>query len=62
MLKLLENISQGIQLNAAQKEKILSVFSPAILKKGEHWIKEGKVCNHVEFLDRGKLRVYYSGV
>ncbi len=44
MSKLLENISQVINLGAEEKKKIESVFVPTSLGKGDKWIIEGKVC------------------
>ncbi len=44
MSKLLENISQVINLDAEEEKNIESVFVATSLGKGDKWLVEGKVC------------------
>lgn len=60
MAILSENISQIISLSANEKMKVESAFTPLKVSKGDLWIKEGKVCDHVAFVQNGKLRVFYN--
>lgn len=60
MSKLVEHICQVIQLTGEEKQRVEDAFSSKALKKGDYWIREGKVCHHVAFLDSGKLRVFYN--
>ena len=55
-----ENISQIIQLTKAEKSRVDESFKLVLIKKGNLWIKEGKICDQVAFLQSGKLRVFYS--
>lgn len=60
MMTVSENISQIIQLTAAEKNRIDQLFKLISIKKGDLWIKEGKICDQVAFVQSGKLRVFYS--
>lgn len=40
-------------------EEILPFLSIKELKEGEHFIKEGKVCREIAFIEKGLLRHYY---
>jgi CRP-like cAMP-binding protein len=60
MTALSENINQFLDLSSDEKLKVESAFKPLELAKGELWVKEGKVCEHVAFLLTGKLRVFYG--
>jgi len=60
MSKLLENISQVINLDAEEKKKIESVSVATSLEKGDKWIVEGKVCyGKGFFLTDDYHRLYY---
>lgn len=41
-------------------EHLISSFEVKIFKKGDFIIKEGQVCNHIGFLNKGILRVFYT--
>ena len=60
MTTLSENISQIISLTADEKVKIEGAFTLLKVSKGDLWIREGKVCDHVAFVQKGKLRVFYN--
>ena len=38
--------------------KLSSLFKPITLKKGEYFLKEGKICNKLCFIKSGYLRVF----
>jgi CRP-like cAMP-binding protein len=54
-----ENISQIIDLTADEKRRIDEMFKPTNISKGNFWIKEGKVCDQIAFVQSGKLRIFY---
>ncbi len=60
MLKLSENISQKVRLTTIEKSLVDKAFKSVKINKGDIWIKEGKVCDHVAFVKTGKLRVFYN--
>ena len=60
MTTLSENISQIISLTAEEKVIVENAFKPVNIKKGHLWVKEGKVCEHIAFVQNGKLRVFYN--
>lgn len=41
-------------------KQISSLFKPAILKKGDYFLKEGEVCDQLCFIQSGLLRVFAS--
>uniref|UniRef100_UPI0004E145DD Crp/Fnr family transcriptional regulator n=1 Tax=Dyadobacter crusticola TaxID=292407 RepID=UPI0004E145DD len=59
MQKLLDNITQIIDLSTVETELIIRAFYPVKVSKGQFWIREGTICNQVAFLASGKLRVHY---
>lgn len=60
MTTLSENIDQIIRLTTAEKTIIENAFKPIKISKGDLWVKEGIVCDHVAFVQSGKLRVFYN--
>lgn len=60
MIALSENINQIIGLTREEKTIVENFFKPVKLSKGDLWVKEGKVCQHIAFVQNGKLRVYYN--
>ena len=38
--------------------KVTSFFKPEILKKGDYYLKTGKLCHKLSFIKSGLLRVY----
>jgi len=55
-----ENINHIVKLTTDEKHRVDEAFKSVKIKKGDLWIKEGKVCNQVAFLQNGKLRVFYN--
>jgi CRP-like cAMP-binding protein len=37
----------------------LDYLNKMTLKKNEHFIREGIICNHIAFINKGLLRIYY---
>jgi CRP-like cAMP-binding protein len=59
MEDLLNQLDQVIVLNETERQRVMRTFRPVSLAKGEFWLQQGMVCNHVAFLSTGKLRVHY---
>ena len=57
---LIENIKTYVPLSAADEKIIESLFHKKVIKKDEHLLKEGQVCRHVTFIERGLVRYYQS--
>jgi CRP-like cAMP-binding protein len=54
-----ESINQIIPLTNEEKVSIEKAFKPATYSRGDFWIKAGKICNHVAFVQQGKLRLFH---
>ena len=52
-------IHEIVPLTPAEKEAIENAFTELPLSKGEYWIQQGKVCEHVAYVVEGTLRVFY---
>ena len=46
-------------VSAESWNKFSVLFEPGILKKGDYFIKEGKIARELAFLENGILRVFY---
>lgn len=60
METLFSHIRQYCQLGNEAIESLGAVLKPVELEKGSFLITEGKVCQHVYFLEQGCLRGYYN--
>jgi len=60
MTSLSDNISQIIELTTDEKTIVEKAFKLIEISKGELWVKEGKICDQVAFVQIGKLRVFYN--
>jgi CRP-like cAMP-binding protein len=54
-----ENLHQTVPLTPDEKTKIEHAFKQVHYAKGDLWVKQGKVCNQVAFVVKGKLRIFY---
>jgi len=46
-------------LSEKDNDAILGIVKTRQLKKGHHWLEEGKANNYIAFIDKGYLRKYY---
>lgn len=60
MKNLLEHIQQYCRLTTNTLEALGSVLQKVELAKGSFLYSEGKICNHLYFLERGCVRGYYN--
>lgn len=56
---LLANLSKYIVLTAEEKESLISCTSTRFLPKGSFLLREGEICRHVSFIEKGCLKTYY---
>ncbi len=55
----LANIARLVNFNEAEGLALKSILRPRVLKKKEHLLREGEVCQFAAFIERGCLRYYY---
>jgi CRP-like cAMP-binding protein len=60
MQNLFSHIRQYCHLGNEALESLGAALKPIELEKGSFLIKEGKICEHVYFLEKGCLRGYYN--
>lgn len=58
MEKLISCISNKVSLNKSSIDTITSVFEPLQISKGDFFLKSGKICKHMAFIESGYLRMY----
>lgn len=55
-----DSINNYTKLTDEQFFKLLSFINPMLLKKGEFFVQKGIVSEHVAFVNKGILRLFYS--
>lgn len=55
---LIRAIESIIRLDQPERELMSSLFKVTQYKKGEYFLKEGQVCRHVGFIEKGLIRYY----
>ena len=58
MEKLKNCILNEIVVDKYSMDKILSVFEPIQIYKGEFFLKSGSMCQQMAFIESGYLRMY----
>ncbi len=59
-MELTDQINAIVKLTEAEKTAIKRCFKPRSIPKGDFFIREHQYCNHVGFVTKGRLRIYYS--
>ncbi|MGH1337424.1 MAG: Crp/Fnr family transcriptional regulator [Aureispira sp.] len=59
-MRFTDAINQVINLTSKERTTIETKFTSQTLKKQELWVEEGKYCNHVAFINKGTLRIFYN--
>ena len=57
---LIENIRAHVPLSAVDEKFVRSLFHKKVIHKDEHLLKEGHVCRHLYFIEKGLVRYYLS--
>jgi len=60
MTELEKYFQSYFDVTEADMSEIISLFQPAVLRKGEYFSKAGKPCDKMSFIQSGFLRVYVS--
>ncbi len=60
MQHLLSHINQYHPLSQAAQEALQECFEKVFFKKNDYLLREGKVCRHLYFLEKGALRGFYN--
>ena len=58
--RILKNISRFIQLNEAETAYFTSLLQERKVSKKEFLTKEGEICRHTYFVNKGCLRTFYT--
>ena len=58
MEKLKNCILSQVVIEKKSMDNILSVFNPLEITKGEFFIKSGKICRQMAFIESGYMRMY----
>lgn len=58
MEKLKSCILNQVSINKKSMENILSAFNPLEINKGEFFLKSGKTCRQMAFIESGFIRMY----
>ncbi len=53
-------LGEKIRVTDAELHLILSLFKPRTARKNEWLLEKGTVCNHLYFISKGCLRLYYA--
>ena len=59
MTTLTESIDQIVSLTSEEKEAIENTYGHLELRKGEFWIRQGRMCDQVAYVVSGQLRNHY---
>ncbi len=51
-------LKQNFPFNQTEIEKIVSVFTPRMIKKGDYFLKEGQYCKTIAFVENGSFIFY----
>jgi len=57
--KLVETLQQFSKLSDNELDTLNSNLEHKLVKKGEHYMRQGQVCNYLGFLTSGTMRVYH---
>lgn len=60
MHRILYNIDRVIQPSQQDKAALENVLQMHTLRKSEHFLREGEVCQKIAFIEQGSVRVYYD--
>lgn len=50
----------NLSLSTEELTTFLSFLTTKTIKKYDHFIKEGEICNHVAFVNKGLIRFYFN--
>ncbi|MDQ5930162.1 MAG: hypothetical protein QG594_1949 [Bacteroidota bacterium] len=60
MESLLADLSKYVNFNLVEKQALEKLLTRKEIKKGDHILKEGDICNFGVFIEKGCMRTYYN--
>lgn len=60
MLEFLAFLNALYPLSAEAQAAMLKICTEKKLRKGQHWLKEGEVCQYLAFIKKGLMKVYFE--
>lgn len=57
---LIETIRHIVPLNEVDKSQISTLFQPYLIKKGDYFVQQGQVCQHLGFIHSGLVRYFVN--
>jgi CRP-like cAMP-binding protein len=61
-MELSEYLKNIAKLSNSLEEDLKNLFEPREFSKGDHLFKEGEICRHMFYIEKGLVRVYYYSV
>ena len=58
--QILRSIKSIVPLNTLEEEAFIRILKVKYLKKKEFLLQDGEVCDHISFVNKGCLRVFYN--
>ncbi len=58
MIELIQYLHMANPLTAEMEQDVRKALQVKELTKGRHWLREGEVCNHITFIERGLMKIY----
>jgi CRP/FNR family transcriptional regulator, anaerobic regulatory protein len=58
-MELSEYLKNIAKLSDSLEEDLKNLFEPKEFSKGDHLFKEGEICRHMFYIEKGLVRVYY---
>jgi CRP-like cAMP-binding protein len=61
-MELSENLKNITHISDSLEDVLKNLFEPKEFSKGDHLFKEGEICRHMYYIEKGLVRVYYYSV
>lgn len=58
MIELIQFLHMANPLTAEMEQDVRKALQVKELPKGRHWLREGEICNHITFIERGLMKIY----
>jgi CRP-like cAMP-binding protein len=58
-MELSEYLKNIAKLSDSLEDDLKNLFEPKVFSKGDHLFKEGEICRHMFYIEKGLVRVYY---
>ena len=58
-MELSEYLKNIAKLSGTLEDDLKKLFEPKVYSKGDHLFKQGEICRHMFYIEKGMVRVYY---